>query len=276
MNGGSLKIRMPMQSGLVDDPAVAAKWPSDDLHCGVIDDLNYDDGIRRAVALGMIKFVGEPTCGKERDFFSHRSQRSNSVLDLRPSNTRSLCPEAIVLLQGLSRRKRPRVLELGPGAGVAAAEIRDRLPECRLETVSLTPIDPFLWLRSRKPNDPRGLSIDRRPDPYIDLQYVGHIDQALPTKKNQFDMIYDCFGAFFWEIASAVRNNCFQKAEYLSQAILHLLRPGGIFFVAASDGQLWTESLMKHNSGRNDKLILLPPRYYATQIRICIFEKGYE
>jgi SAM-dependent methyltransferase len=179
-----------------------------------------------------------------------------------------------VFLQRLSRRTRPQVLELGPGAGVAAAEIRGRLPECRLETVSLTPINPFLWLRSRDTSDPPGFSINRRQDPYIDLQHVGHIDQALPTIKQQFDFIYDCFGPFFWELIIASRNNCFQKAENLLQAVLDILTPGGILFVAASEGQLWTESILKQYSRPKDKLILLPPRYHTTQIRICILEKG--
>ena len=265
---------MPMQSGLVSEPAIAARRPSDDRHLSIVDAKNYDDGIKMAVASGLIAFVSGSTRGEEPDFFSHRSLRHSSRLDLRPSNTRSLCPEATVFLQRLSRRTRPHVLELGPGAGVAAAEIKSRLPECRLETVSLTPINPFLWLRSRRSSDPPELSIIRRQEPYIDLQYVGHIDQALPAIRQRFDFIYDCFGPFFWELTRAVRENCFPKAEQLLRGVLGLLNTGGILFVAASDGQLWMESILKKIVRPSDKIILFPPRYHGHTDTNLYFRKG--
>ncbi|MBY5890763.1 class I SAM-dependent methyltransferase [Rhizobium leguminosarum] len=273
INGGTPGIQQPMQNGLANQTGIAELRPGDGRRSGIGEGLCYDEGMRQAAARGMIKFVEGSTTGGEPDFFSHLSPRSSAALDLRPSNTRPLCPEALTFLQGLSGRECPRVLELGPGAGVSAAEIKGRLPGCRLETVSLSPINPFLWPTRRHAIPASGFSMVPRQDPYIDLQYVGDVDHALAAMKQQFDFIYDSFGALFWQLTHAARERCFLKARRLLQRVVDLVRPGGTLFVAASDGQLWLEHLLNCHAAPEDRITLFPPMFKSTQMRSCAFEK---
>lgn len=153
------------------------------------------------------------------------------------------------------------------GAGVAAAEIRQHLPHCRLETISLTPIDPYLWLRPEL----GGLSRT----PFIDRQFVGDIDPALAALTGTFDFIYDCFGPVFWHLTEAVRQDSRATAEGLLQAILNRLAPGGVLFVAASEGVHMLEKLLDRLSGASDGVVLFPPRFASTSMRICVLEKSH-
>lgn len=246
-----------MQSELARDSTRPPIWPGAD----------PEDGIGKSIALGLISFVGDPDAAGPADFFSHHGQRAAGEPALRPCNSRSLCAEALPYLQNLApRRSQPRVLELGPGAGVAAAEIRHDLPHCRLETISLTPIDPYLWLRP-EPGGPGRT-------PFIDRQFVGDIDPALAALTGSFDFIYDCFGPVFWHLTEAVRQDSRAPAEGLLQAILNRLAPGGVLFVAASEGTHLLEQLLDRLADATDGVVLFPPRFASTNIRICILEKS--
>ena len=226
-----------------------------------------EGGIGKSIALGLIAFVGDPDAAGQADFFSHHGLRAAGEPALRPCNSRGLCAEALPYLQNLApRQSQPRVLELGPGAGVAAAEIRQHLPHCRLETISLTPIDPYLWLRP----EPGGHSRT----PFIDRQFVGDIDPALAALTGSFDFIYDCFGPVFWQLTEVVRRNSRAAAEGLLQAILNRLAPAGVLFVAASEGAHLLEQLLDRLADATDGVVLFPPRFASTNIRICVLEKS--
>lgn len=101
----------------------------------------YEDGIALGRSAGVIRDLG---VAKE-DFFSHLER------GLDGSNTRPLraTTRAVVLwMQKTFRRNAMRCLELGPGCGRAAGELRTLLGnDLRLETVGRTPFNPYLQLR---------------------------------------------------------------------------------------------------------------------------------
>lgn len=91
--------------------------------------------------MGAIRTFGQP----KEDFFSHLEK------GLDGSNTRPLRTVARAIAQSIrqaSRRNAIRCLELGPGCGRAAGQLRILLPDtARLETVGRTPFNPYLRLR---------------------------------------------------------------------------------------------------------------------------------
>jgi hypothetical protein len=112
-----------------------------------------------------------------------------------------------------------------------------------------------------------------RRTPFIDRQHFGEAEASLAAMRGPLDFVYDCFGPIFWLLTESRRRTDMAAAERLVAAILGLLGPGGTLFVAASDGALWLERLLERLSGPKDGLVLYPPRFRDTEIRICVLER---
>lgn len=101
----------------------------------------YEDGIEQARAMGAVRTFGQP----KEDFFSHLEK------GLDGSNTRPLRTVTQAIAQSMRQTARHNVircLELGPGCGRAAGQLRVLLGDAiRLETVGRTPFNPYLRLQ---------------------------------------------------------------------------------------------------------------------------------
>lgn len=232
---------------------------------GPTDATRYADGIRRAKRLGLISIIGGPAQAPGQELYCHLVPGDAPALILKPTNTRPLCRYAEAIIARLPM-DRPRILELGPGAGAGAAQIRRLQPCCTLETVSLTPIDPFHPMNSGEdaPSE----------TPFIDRQHVGEVNSVLPEIESRFNVIYDNFGPIFWQLIEATRTGDLEKAERFIQSVLGLLTRDGVLCVGASEGCLWLEGMLEREAETAGRLVRFPPLFKTTEIRPCIFTKG--
>lgn len=208
---------------------------------------------------------GRPAQAPGQELYAHFVQRYAPALTLKPTNTRPLCGYAETIITQLPM-DRPRILELGPGAGAGAAQIRRLQPRCTLETVSLTPIDPF------HPMNSDGAAPSETPS--IDRQHVGEVNTVLPGIESRFDVIYDNFGPVFWQLIEATRAGDREEAERFIQSVLGLLARDGVLCVGASEGCLWLEGILEREAQKGGRLTCLPPLFKATEIRPCIFSRA--
>ncbi|MEP9386483.1 hypothetical protein [Mesorhizobium sp. KR9-304] len=223
----------------------------------------YHEGVRRAIELGLIAF-GEAVRLPVENPFIHPGSRGG--WSWKPTHTRPLCDRAADMLYRLRGRSSLRVLELGPGAGVAAAEIRRIVPQCTLTTIGLTPIDPFQGQGGESESVVR--------QPMIDLQLIGDLPQMLPVSGGKFDFIYDNYGPIFWILVESSRRGCAARAGSLISDILEVLRGDGVLFIGASDGALLTERMLARHAGPDAMNVFSGPIYARTEIRTCIFARG--
>jgi len=138
--------------------------------------MNIDEylaGIRRAADEGLIEYVR-----KECRYFGESTPFSHLPEEgcLCGTNTRRLAPEARAILKHLAQEMPVRMLELGPGAGVAAYEaaaLRTKYP-VNVMTVSLTPTNPYVK------------------HPYVNTKVVEkavHVAADFPTMKRDFTRV---------------------------------------------------------------------------------------
>jgi hypothetical protein len=110
-------------------------------------DTIYIDGIRQAHENGLIESVRASEYLGPRDKFAHFPKHGTDYF-FNGANTRRLMPTARSVLRSLSKIDDLHFLELGAGSGFATNQVRDALPDARIETVSQTPINPLLRLNS--------------------------------------------------------------------------------------------------------------------------------
>jgi hypothetical protein len=113
---------------------------------------NYLHGIRQAEQDGLIAYacsVHDKSVRHARlsDEYSHICDGDEEPLALKYTNTRPLSFAARQLLSLYTDDSNVRFLELGPGAGVACAAVNRLLPGAAIDTVSLTPLNPYLRFR---------------------------------------------------------------------------------------------------------------------------------
>lgn len=166
----------------------------------------YSSGIEKAHACGLITYLEVPTWRDQSaaDSFSHIVAVNPDIVRLKFTNSRTLPRDAENLIQEVATPSGFDFLELGPGAGVAVARVRGILPEANINSVSHTPINPFLTFRQEWFEDLNSNVANRHHDcsdvfcetakPIIDKQYVGDICGYLETASAKFDFIYDSYG----------------------------------------------------------------------------------
>jgi SAM-dependent methyltransferase len=223
----------------------------------------YHEGVRRAIKLGLIAFGEAVRLPAENPFIHHNSRGGWSW---KPTHTRPLCDRAADMLYRLRGRSSLRVLELGPGAGVAAAEIRRIVPQCTLTTIGLTPIDPFQGQGCGNESVVR--------QPMIDLQLIGDLPRMLPVAGGKFDFIYDNYGPIFWILLEMSRCGFAAHADSLISDVLEVLYDDGILFIGASDGALLTERMLARHAGPDAVNVFSEPIYSRTEIRTCVLARG--
>src|SRR5436305_10719497 len=109
----------------------------------------YWQGIRQAEQGGLITYARNVVDGRHAisDDYSHLGHGDGPSLSLKFTNTRPLASIAKQILNLYRSEPRVRFLELGPGAGAACAAVNRLLPDAEIDTVSLTPLNPYLRFR---------------------------------------------------------------------------------------------------------------------------------
>lgn len=201
----------------------------------------YLAGIRRAEARGRILYAAR-TGAAAPDAYAHLSSTGGGGLGY--SNTRPLAAVARALLAHYRDRAGLRLLELGPGAGVACSTLARLRPRARLETASLTPIDPYqrfrrddvyplLHRRSLRPDaagsgEPLFAPCRR---PIVRLQRIGPFSPASMAAAEPYHVIYENHGPLFYGFVSGDGGAALAALELA----LTLLRADGAMLVMAAD-----------------------------------------
>ncbi|MEK7523534.1 MAG: hypothetical protein AAB588_00730 [Patescibacteria group bacterium] len=196
----------------------------------------YWDGVEIARKRGQIVEAGGV---EEEDYHSHRDE-------LNTANTRHLhyLGEAILNVRASTIR---RIIEIGPGAGIATAQMSRVVPNALIDTAGLTPINPYLrWhaqMNSRqkqreyfhygqKPDDL--LDIQRQngdlifeamgeDNPFINRQYIGRFAQTAFPPPGSYDFVYEQCGPI-WH----------NRDPVVLRAAYELLNPQGIMMLGPS------------------------------------------
>jgi len=242
----------------------------------------YLEGIRRAEQDGLIDY----TCQDAdrliaSDDYRHIADGDGSTVLLKHTNTRPLSFVARQLLGLYRDEPAARLLELGPGAGVACATMNRLLPGAKIDTVSLTPLNPYLIFcrdsvhdRIKQPSlHEKGL-LDlyaARASPFLHNQYIGRFPTEVRLPKAGYHFIYDNYGAIFHNFHGNT-NAPIELAQASIAAALSLLRGDGTMLIMASDGFYRLEELLQ-SAGTDTDVIVICKRTTGWDPCPCIVAK---
>jgi hypothetical protein len=208
----------------------------------------YLQGIRRAEQDGLIDYARKSIDNRSpvSDDYGHICHGDGAPLLLKYTNTRPLSFIARHVLNLYRTGPDVRFLELGPGAGVACATVNRLLPHAKIDTVSLTPINPFLRFlwdnmydhiadRFARENYPlRFYSSCCRP--FVRNQYIGTFPEEIHLQKDNYHFIYEDHGAIFYNFHPNGNAESMELARASISSALSLLRQDGTMLIMASDG----------------------------------------
>ena len=200
----------------------------------------YRAGIARAAEGGLITHSG---AGEDDD---HAHLSSTGPLTLRYTNSRGLTDRARIALARTPDAA--RILELGPGVGVALATISRLRPGARIDTLALTPIDPWQRLRFDgifaylEAGTPHAVLFEDMNLPFVRHQWIGTLDTTLDLIDGPYDLIFDCLGPVFYNFNEKSPTYDRVPPPRLVEGLVRLLARGGQLIVEAPDrhGQLAT------------------------------------
>jgi hypothetical protein len=208
----------------------------------------YLQGIRRAEQDGLINYARDNIDNRSLvpDDYGHICHGDGASLLLKYTNTRPLSFIARQILDLYRTEPDVRFLELGPGAGVACATVNRLLPHAKIDTISLTPINPylrFLWdnmydhitVPFRRENGPLGFysSCSR---PFVRNQYIGRFPGELRLQNDTYHFIYEDHGPIFYNFHPNGNDGSMELAPTSVSSALSLLRQDGTMLIMATDG----------------------------------------
>jgi len=230
----------------------------------------YLRGIRRAEEDGLISYSranGDNEVGVSDDY-GHIRHGDGEALLLKYTNTRPLSFIARLLLN-LYRNPDFRFLELGPGAGVACATVKRLLPDATIDTVSLTPINPYLRFRwddvydhiAGPPfhNKCASRFYSACPHPFVHTQYIGHFPREVGLPKEKYHFVYENHGAIFYGFQPYGNDEPMECARASISAALSLLRRDGTMLIMASDGSYRMEEAVESVATDTDVIVICKP-----------------
>jgi hypothetical protein len=217
----------------------------------------YLQGVRRAEQDGLIDYACKAIDNRSfvADDYGHICDGDGAPLLLKYTNTRPLSFIARQILDLYRTELDVRFLELGPGAGVACATVNRLLPHAKIDTISLTPINPylrFLWdnmydhiadrfVRENCPS--RFYASCCRP--FVHNQYIGKFPGETRLQKDNYHFIYEDHGALFYNFHPNGNDESMELARASVSSALSLLRQDGTMLIMASDGAHRTEDALE-------------------------------
>ena len=232
----------------------------------------YLQGIRRAEQDGRIAYARKSRDDRfvVSDDYGHICQRGDGApLLLKHTNTRPLSFIARQVLDLYGCYPDVRFLELGAGAGVACATVNRLLPAARIDTVSLTPLNPYLRFRW---DDMQGRIADPFLHesclsrfysscslPFVHNQYIGKFPSEIDLPKANYHFIYENHGAIFYNFLPHGNDAAMQLARRSIAAALSLLRRDGTMLIMASDGSHRMEDALESIADAADVIVTCRP-----------------
>jgi hypothetical protein len=226
----------------------------------------YLQGIQRAEQNGLIHYArrntGDPSVVS--DDYSHICHDDGTPHLLKYTNTRPLSFIARQILNLYRANGDVRFLELGPGAGVACSTVKRLLPDAEIDTVSLTPLNPylkFLWddmyvhitqpiLREKLLGFYGSCGA-----PFVRNQYIGKFPQEISPPRHGYHFIYENYGAMFCNLLPDENGDPTELARRSIASALSLLRGDGTMLVMASDGAHRMEDALESMTTDTDVIV---------------------
>jgi hypothetical protein len=227
----------------------------------------YQQGIRRAEQDGLIHYAHRNVGSRVAVADNHRhiSHEDGAPLLLKYTNTRPLSFIARQILDLYGSNPDFRFLELGPGAGVACATVNRLYPHAKIDTVSLTPLNPYLRFRcddlhyriadpvSHEKNALR--FYDSCSPPFVRNQYIGKFPREVSLQKNDYHFIYENHGAIFYSLHPNETGEPSELARSSIAAALSHLRCDGTMLIMASDGAYVMEDVLQSVAPDTDVIV---------------------
>jgi hypothetical protein len=230
----------------------------------------YLQGIRRAEQDGLIAYACSAYDKSVRgarlsDEYSHICSGDGEPLSLKHTNTRPLSFVARQLLNLYRDDPDVRFLELGPGAGVACAAVNRLLPGATIDTVSLTPLNPYLRFRRDDLHEcitESGLQehalsnfFDACSRPFVRNQYIGQFPSGISLPKESYHFIYENYGAIFYNFHPNGNSEPMELSRASISSALSLLRRDGTMLIMASDGSYRMEDALESATIDTDVIV---------------------
>jgi len=244
----------------------------------------YLQGVRRAEQAGLIDYAHKNTDNRfvVSDDYGHICRGEGAPLLLKYTNTRPLSFIARQVLNLYRNDSDIRILELGPGAGVACATVSRLLPDAKIDTISLTPLNPYLrfrwddmYDRIAEPflHEQRLLRFYSSCSlPFVRNQYIGKFPEEISLRKNNYHFIYENYGAIFYNFHPSGNDEPTGLAQASISSALSLLRRDGTMLIMASDGSYRMEDALESITADTD-VIVTCKRTTACHIFPCIVAK---
>jgi hypothetical protein len=244
----------------------------------------YLQGLRRAEQEGLIEYARKNTDSQllASDDYGHICHRyGGAPLLLKYTNTRPLSFIARQILNLYRNDSDVGFLELGPGAGVACATVNRLLPDAKIDTVSLTPLNPYLRFRwddlwghigEQFLHEKCSMRFYSSCSiPFVRNQYIGRFPREISLKKEKYTFIYDNYGAIFYNFHSNEREPMELARASIASSLLALQR-NGTMLIMASDGSYRMEDALESIATDMD-VIITCKRTTACHIFPCIVAK---
>jgi hypothetical protein len=226
----------------------------------------YQQGIRRAEQDGLIRYARK-NIGNQfvvSDDYGHISREVGAPLLLKCTNTRPLSFIAGQILNLYRNNADVRFLELGPGAGVACATVNRLLPDAKIDTISLTPLNPYLRFRWDNMYDHITEPISHEKclrfydscfPPFVRNQYIGKFPGEISLRKKNYHFIYENHGAIFYNLHPEANGEPMELARASISSALSLLRRDGTMLIMASDGSCRMEDVLESVTTSTDVIV---------------------
>lgn len=227
----------------------------------------YSQGIRQAEQDGLIHYAYKKAANQfvVSDDYGHICHDDGTPLLLKYTNTRPLSFIARQILALYTNSADVRFLELGPGAGVACATVDRLLPSAKIDTISLTPLNPYLRFRwddvydhMTEPNSREkcflGFYSSCRP-PFVRNQYIGQFSREISLPKESYHFIYENHGAIFYNFHPDRNSDLMELSGVSISVALSLLRRDGTMLIMASDGRHRMEDALESITTNTDVIV---------------------
>jgi hypothetical protein len=227
-------------------------------------------GIRRAEQDGLIDYARNDIDDQlvVSDGYGHICHGDGAPLLLKYTNTRPLSFIARQVLSLYRNDSDVRFLELGPGAGVACATMNRLLPGAKIDTISLTPLNPYLRFRWDDMHDhiteiTEPFLPEKRLSsfyslcslPFVHNQYIGRFPTEIDLPKRNYHFIYENHGAIFYNFHPNENDEPMELAQTSISSALSLLRPDGTMLIMASDGSHGMEDVLESTTTDTDVIV---------------------
>jgi hypothetical protein len=227
----------------------------------------YLQGIRRAEQDGLIDYARKNIDDRlvASDDHGHIRHGDGPPLLLTYTNTRPLSFIARQILDLYRNDSDVRFLELGPGAGVACATVNRLLPDAKIDTISLTPLNPYLRFRWDDMHDRIAEPFSQEKCllrfysscslPFVHNQYIGKFPSEIDLPKENYHFIYENYGAIFYNFLPNGNGAPMELAPTSISSALSLLRRDGTMLIMASDGSYRMEDALESITGDTDVIV---------------------